>query len=73
MDTFPSSPPAAVRADLTALRPALDDSGILPKSLDGNVARVVVWPAPCSCRHQRVLPTVLPTRIQHQPARRHTR
>lgn len=37
MDTFPSSPPAAVRADLTALRAALDESGIPPKSLDRNV------------------------------------
>lgn len=37
MDTFPSSPPAAVRADLTALRTALDESGIPPKTLDRNV------------------------------------
>jgi hypothetical protein len=37
MDTFPSSPPAAVRADLIALRTALDESGIPPKTLDRNV------------------------------------
>lgn len=37
MDTFPSSPPAAVRADLTALRASLDESGIPLKSLDRNV------------------------------------
>lgn len=37
MDTFPSSPLAAVRADLTALRAALDLSGIPPKTLDRNV------------------------------------
>lgn len=42
MDTFPSSPPAAVRADLTALRAALDDSGIPSKSLDCNVL-VATW------------------------------
>ncbi|HJQ87524.1 MAG TPA: endonuclease/exonuclease/phosphatase family protein [Propionibacteriaceae bacterium] len=42
MDTFPSSPPAAVRAELAALRTALDQSGIPPKSLDRNVL-VATW------------------------------
>ncbi len=37
MDTFPSSPPTAVRADLTALRASLGESGIPPKTLDRNV------------------------------------
>jgi hypothetical protein len=37
MDTFPSSPPALVRADLVALRASLDQAGIPPKSLDRNV------------------------------------
>lgn len=37
MDTFPSSPPAAVRADLATLRASLDSAGIPPKSLDRNV------------------------------------
>lgn len=31
MDTFPSSPPAAVRADLAALLASLDGDGIPPK------------------------------------------
>jgi hypothetical protein len=42
MDTFPSSPPAAARADLTALRAVLDDSGIPPKSLDRSFL-VATW------------------------------
>lgn len=42
MDTFPSSPPAAVRDDLAARRTALDQSGIPPKSLDRNVL-VATW------------------------------
>jgi hypothetical protein len=37
MDTFPSSPPAAVRADLTALCSSLDLFGILPRILVRNV------------------------------------
>lgn len=37
MDTFLSSPPAAVRADLAALRASLDQSDIPPKTLDRNV------------------------------------
>ena len=49
MDTFPSSPPAAVRADLVALRAALDDSGIPPKSLDRNVL-VATWISAASAR-----------------------
>ena len=42
MDTFPSSPPATVRADLAALRTSLDQSGIPPKSLDRNVL-IATW------------------------------
>lgn len=37
MDTFPSSPPAAVRAELTARRAAIHDSGIPPKNPDRNL------------------------------------
>jgi hypothetical protein len=42
MDTFPDSPPAPVAADLAALRVALDQSGIPPKSLDRNVL-IATW------------------------------
>lgn len=42
MDNFPSSPPAAVRADLAALRASLDLAGIPPKWLDRNVL-VATW------------------------------
>jgi exonuclease III len=42
VDTFPSSPPATVRADLAALRTSLDQSGIPPKSLDRNVL-IATW------------------------------
>lgn len=37
MDSFPSSPPVPVRADLAVLRASLDQSGIPPRSLDRNV------------------------------------
>lgn len=37
MDTFPSSPPAAIRADLAVLRASLDDARIPFKTLDRNV------------------------------------
>jgi endonuclease/exonuclease/phosphatase family metal-dependent hydrolase len=42
MDSFPSSPPAAARADLVALRASLDASPIPPKSLDRNVL-IATW------------------------------
>jgi endonuclease/exonuclease/phosphatase family metal-dependent hydrolase len=42
MDTFPRSPPAAVRADLAVLRASLDLSGIPPKLLDRNVL-IATW------------------------------
>jgi endonuclease/exonuclease/phosphatase family metal-dependent hydrolase len=42
MDSFPSSPPAPVRADLTTLRASLDLSGIPAKSLDRNLL-IATW------------------------------
>lgn len=44
MDTFPSSPAAAVRADLATLRVSLDRAGIPPKSLDRSVVVAIERP-----------------------------
>jgi hypothetical protein len=42
LDSFPSSPPVAARADLATLRMALDASPIPPKSLDRNLL-IATW------------------------------
>lgn len=42
MDSFPSSPPSAVHADLAMLRTALDVSPIPPKTLDRNLL-IATW------------------------------
>lgn len=43
MDTFPSSPPAAVRPDTVAMRAALDNSGFFQDPDDGHFYDQIAW------------------------------